>query len=258
MSVFRFKRFAVRNERAAMKVNTDGVLLGVCAPLMSSDLSILDIGTGTGVIALMLAQRLADLREGPCGEIAPRPGIGAEPEIIGIDIDPDAAAEAEENFRSSPWTEALTSLEVSLDGLEQRLGDSGKMFDLIVSNPPYYDSSLTNPDERKATARHTGGESLSFREVMDFAERRLADGGRLAIVLPADQENALTRYGRMKGLFASNILRIRTVERKKPIRTIAVFSRERRETEESVLTIMEKGEYTSQYTSLTKDFYLFS
>lgn len=258
MSIFRFKRFSVRNEKAAMKVNTDGVLLGAYAPLKSSDLSILDIGTGTGVIALILAQRLTDLRERRCGENASRTENTTEPEIIGIDIDPDAAEEAEENFRTSPWTKALTSLGLSLDGLEHRLDGSERRFDLIVSNPPYYDSSLTNPDERKAMARHTGADSLSFREVMDFAERWMADDGRLAIVLPAEQESALMRYGRMKGLFARSILRVRTVERKPPKRTVAVFSRERCDSEESILTIMEKGKYTPQYISLTKDFYLFA
>ena len=246
-----------------MKVNTDGVLLGAYTPLRSSDSTILDIGTGTGVIALMLAQRLTDLREGQCRTSDDNAGAPVltsdkELEIIGIDIDPEAAAEAEENFRTSPWTEALTSKALSLDGLERSLGDGGQRFDLIVSNPPYYDSSLTNPDGRKATARHTWEESLSFREVMDFAERRLAEDGRLAVVLPADQEDALMRYGRMRGLFATDILKIRTVERKKPMRMIAVFSRTRGIAEENILTIMEKGKYTQRYISLTKDFYLFA
>ena len=136
-------------------------------------------------------------------------------------------------------------------------------FDLIVSNPPYYDASLTNPDARKTTARHTGatGDStcgLSFREVLTFASGHLKEGGRVSIVLPADQEAALARYGRMCGLHICNILRIKTVERKQPSRIIVSFTKEKSIPQEQTLTIMEKGKYTSQYISLVKEFYLFA
>ena len=252
MGTFRFKRFEVKNEKAAMKVNTDGVLLGAVAPLKASDEAILDIGTGTGVIALMLAQRLQEMKVNADATMD-------KTRILGIDIDKGASEEARENFLASPWTKALTCMEAGLDELDRK--DDGLRYDLIVSNPPYYDSSLTNPDGRKTTARHTGspdqGCGLSFREVLDFAGRRLEEDGRVAIVLPADQETSLLRHGRMCGLHPIAILRIRTVERKAPIRIIVSFSRERRHTEEHLLTIMEKGEYTMQYISLTKDFYLF-
>ena len=248
MSVFHFKKFDVRNDRSAMKVNTDGVLLGICAPMQPSDRQILDIGTGTGTAALVLAQRLngAAMEDG-----AGFTGIDAM--ITGIDIDEDAAAEAGENFRESPWSGILTALHTPLSEYEP---DSG--FDLIVSNPPYYDDSLTNPDARKATARHTGG-GLSYREILAFAETRLNTGGRLCIILPADQEKELLRYGRMHGLHPSNILRIKTVQRKAPSRTIVTFkSGERAVPVEDCLVIMEKGSYTRQYLSLVKDYYLFA
>lgn len=245
MSVFHFKKFDVENSRSAMKVNTDGVLLGAVSPIEPSDSQILDIGTGTGVIALMLAQRFD--------------GAGLAPEITGIDIDPDASEEAGLNFRNSPWSGMLASVNAPLAGYSDN--DGGKMYDLIVSNPPYYDSSLTNPDGRKAAARHTGG-GLSFREIMDFAQSRLTDSGRLALVLPADQEASLARYAAMCGLSLSKILRVRTVERKQASRMITVFSRQRPLArtwmEDSTLTLMEKGKYTEQYISLVKDFYLFA
>lgn len=122
-----------------MKVNTDGVLLGAVVPVCDADCRVLDIGTGTGVIALMLAQRLtADTEQS--SRMRPL-------RILGIDIDPDAAVEAADNFASSEWAEALTSEESSLESLEVRLaGTASEAFDIIVSNPPYYDSSLTNPD----------------------------------------------------------------------------------------------------------------
>ena len=249
---FRFKRFSVRNERSAMKVNTDGVLLGAVVPVCGADCRVLDIGTGTGVIALMLAQRLtADTEQ--ASRMQPLM-------ILGIDIDPDAAAEAADNFASSEWAEALTSEKISLESLEVRLaGTASEAFDIIVSNPPYYDSSLTNPDGKKAVARHTNlpQGSLSYREVMEFAARHLSAAGRLSVVLPSDQEFAALRYARMSGLHLSHLLRVRTVERKQPKRFIATFVTAPCECRTQMLTIMEKGKYTDEYISLVKDFYLF-
>lgn len=249
---FRFKRFSVRNERSAMKVNTDGVLLGAVVPVCNCDCRVLDIGTGTGVIALMLAQRLtADTEQS--SRMRPL-------RILGIDIDPDAAAEAADNFASSEWAEALTSEEISLESLEVRLaGTASEAFDIIVSNPPYYDSSLTNPDGKKAVARHTDlpQGSLSYRDVMEFAARHLSETGRLSVVLPSDQEFAALRYARMCGLHLSHLLRVRTVERKQPKRFIATFVTAPGECRTQMLTIMEKGKYTDEYISLVKDFYLF-
>lgn len=235
-----------------MKVNTDGVLLGAVAPVCDADCRVLDIGTGTGVIALMLAQRLtADTEQ--ASRMRPL-------RILGIDIDPDAAAEAADNFASSEWAEALTSEEISLESLEVRLeGTASEVFDIIVSNPPYYDSSLTNPDGKKAVARHTDlpQGSLSYREVMEFAARHLSETGRLSVVLPSDQEFAAIRYARMCGLHLSHLLRVRTVERKQPKRFIATFVTAPCECRTKMLTIMEKGKYTDEYISLVKDFYLF-
>ena len=235
-----------------MKVNTDGVLLGAVVPVCGADYRVLDIGTGTGVIALMLAQRLTSDTE-QSSRMRPL-------RILGIDIDPDAAAEAAENFASSEWAEALTSEEISLENLEVRLaGTASEAFDIIVSNPPYYDSSLTNPDGKKAVARHTDlpQGSLSYREVMEFAARHLSATGRLSVVLPSDQEFAALRYARMCGLHLSHLLRVRTVERKQPKRFIATFVIAPCECRTQMLTIMEKGKYTDEYISLVKDFYLF-
>lgn len=235
-----------------MKVNTDGVLLGAVVPVCDTDCRVLDIGTGTGVIALMLAQRLTSDAE-QASRMRPL-------RILGIDIDPDAAAEAADNFASSEWAEALTSEEISLESLEVRLaGGASEAFDIIVSNPPYYDSSLTNPDGKKAVARHTDlpQGSLSYRDVMEFAARHLSETGRLSVVLPSDQEFAALRYARMCGLHLSHLLRVRTVERKQPKRFIATFVTAPCECHPQMLTIMEKGKYTDEYISLVKDFYLF-
>jgi tRNA1Val (adenine37-N6)-methyltransferase len=117
---------------------------------------------------------------------------------------------------------------------------------------------LTAPDERKSTARHTS-DGLSYRDIFEFAKDRLSENGRVSLVLPADQEAALTRYARMCGLHLFRILRIRTVPRKTPSRIIAEFSRERcAELSQELLTIQDEGKYTQEYLSLTGDFYLFA
>ena len=246
MGVFKFKKFSVMNERSAMKVNTDGVLLGAAMTIMPGDRHMLDIGTGTGTIALMAAQR-------SCTSFA-----GSQDDSVcieAIDIDEPSAAEAAMNFRQSPWADSLHAFNLSLD---QFAATESQKYDLIFSNPPYFEDSLTAPDERKSTARHTS-DGLSYRDIFEFAKDRLTEGGRVAFVLPADQEAALCRYGRMCGLHLFRILRIRTVPRKAPSRIIAEFSRNRdMAPQDTTLTIQNEGQYTQEYLSLTKDFYLFA
>ena len=250
MSVFRFKRFDVVNERSAMKVNTDGVLLGTSMTVRDTDRRLLDIGTGTGTIALMAAQRLLGT-ESPIWS-------GNEVRIDAIDIDEPSATEAAANFSNSPWSDVLHAHNVSLDGYAAGIAGPDASYDLIFSNPPYFEESLQAPQERRNNARHTAT-GLSYREILDFASERLTEQGRVSLVLPADVETALTRHARMCGLHLFRILRVRTVPRKDPSRIIAEFSRTRcRMPEEELLTIQNEGKYTQEYLSLTHDFYLFA
>ena len=247
VSTFRFKRFEVVNERSAMKVNTDGVLLGAAMTLRQEDRCMLDIGTGTGTIALMVAQRVADHAE--------REVSRDDIMIDAIDIDEPSATEAAMNFANSPWAECLHAHNVSLDAFA---ASDDQKYDLIFSNPPYFEDSLTAPDERKSTARHTS-DGLSYRDIFEFANERLTACGRVSLVLPADQEAALCRYARMCGLHLFRILRIRTVPRKAPGRIVAEFSRVRTDSPaEEMLTIQNEGQYTQEYLSLMHDFYLFA
>ena len=287
MGVFRFKKFEVVNERSAMKVNTDGVLLGAAMTVRPSDRNLLDIGTGTGTIALMAAQRLSPCScdEGPvarriersispvlCDEGLTGRQIGRSislcsceadlmasqtvPKINAIDIDEASATEAEANFRNSPWTGHLHAFNMSLDEFA-RSGD-GTEYDLIFSNPPYFEDSFNAPEERRNNARHTST-GLSYREILDFASEHLSDDGRVSLVLPAETEHALCRHARMDGLHLFRILRIRTVPRKAPSRIIAEFSRKRIDApEDRILTIQNEGKYTEEYLSLMRDFYLFA
>ncbi|MDE7127101.1 MAG: hypothetical protein K2O58_04300 [Bacteroidales bacterium] len=274
MGIFRFKRFSVKNERSAMKVNTDGVLLGASMTIMPSDMELLDIGTGTGTVALIAAQRLYDLQSGTL------PASAADFLVQAIDIDLDSASEAAENFAESPWSGNLLAENISLDGLELRLdagdglgacdcgmragtavgrGGTGRMeYDFIFSNPPYFESSLKAPDERRRAARHA--ETMSYRDIVDFSSRHLKANGRLSMILPAEVEQDLLRYAASGGLFPFRILRIKSVPRKEPYRIMAEFSRVARdgEAEEGLLVIQDGGRYTEEYCSVTHEFLLYS
>ena len=252
MGVFRFKKFEVVNERSAMKVNTDGVLLGASMTILLSDRTMLDVGTGTGTIALMAAQRLSSAILNSSSVIL---NEVKNPRIDAIDIDEASASEASANFINSPWNSILKAHHLPL---EEFAASAETVYDLIFSNPPYFEDSLTAPDERKSTARHTS-DGLSYRDIFEFAKDRLSENGRVSLVLPADQEAALTRYARMCGLYLFRILRVRTVPRKAPSRIIAEFSRTRcAGLSEELLTIQDEGKYTQEYLSLTGDFYLFA
>lgn len=242
MGIFRFKKFSVRNESSAMKVNTDGVLLGAVMKIAPEDRFLLDVGTGTGTIALMSAQRCAAMSDG-LSDVC----------IDAIDCDLPSAAEAGENFAASPWNDILHAYGMSL---EEFAGTADKKYDLIFSNPPYFDCSLQAPQQRRNAARHTAS-GLSYRELIEFAAQRLSDVGRLAVILPADQEKPLLRHARMCGLFLFRMTRIRTVPRKADSRIIAEFSLRRcAEPALETLVIQNEGKYTSEYISLTEDFYL--
>ena len=222
-----------------MKVNTDGVLLGAAMTIFPSDNTMLDVGTGTGTIALMAAQRSSS----------------SNIHIDAIDIDEASASEAAANFRNSPWSDALSAHHCPLSDFA---ASTDTLYDLIFSNPPYFEDSLTAPDERKSTARHTS-DGLSYRDIFEFAKGRLSENGRVSLVLPADQEAALARYARMCGFHLFRIMRVRTVPRKNPTRMIAEFSRTRCQSPvEELLTIQDEGKYTQEYLSLTGDFYLFA
>jgi tRNA1Val (adenine37-N6)-methyltransferase len=176
--------------------------------------------------------------------------------IDAIDIDEASAVEAAANFRNSPWSESLQAFHASLDGYTAMARD--REYDLIFSNPPYFEDSMNAPEERRNNARHTST-GLSYREILDFAASHLSAGGRVSLVLPAETENALCRHARMNGLHLFRIVRVRTVPRKAPSRIIAEFSRIRIDSpEDVVLTIQNEGKYTEEYLSLMHELYLFA
>lgn len=249
MGIFRFKQFFVKDDVSAMKVGTDAVMLGGVMTLCSEDRTLLDIGTGSGIISLMVAQRLSMMKSDVQSFF-----------IDAIDVDSGAAVEAAENFSASKWGDSLRSIHSSLEDYSELLRgrDFGLVckYDVIFSNPPYFDFSLQSPDARRAAARNSDV-GLSYREIIDFSVEFLSDRGRLSLVLPSSVEGDLNRYALSRGLSPFRILRVRSVARKAPVRIIAEFSFAHNDSpEELLLTINGEGGYTSEYTEFVRDFYL--
>lgn len=240
---FRFKQFTVWHDRCAMKVGTDGVLLGAWCPLATAtrqgEYKILDIGTGSGLIALMLAQRATSIDDTPIV-------------IDTIDIDAGAAEQAKFNFEQSPWSKLLRIYQSSLQEWQ-----SEKEYDLIVSNPPYFQSSLKNPDAQRATARHT--DSLSYSELIKHSGRLLKNNGMLALVLPIEAEEEILSLATAAGLLPSHITYVHTKPGKPTKRIlIALRKSDANGNVESKHFYIESVDSprSEEYRKLTEEFYL--
>ena len=209
--MFHFKQFDVEDSACAMKVGTDGVLLGGWAePLfqrsgLSAQRSFLDIGTGSGLIALMLAQRFPNAH------------------ILGIDIDEASARQAAENFAASPWANRLEAKHISIQDLsaQRSFSDSG-LYQLIVSNPPYFRDALKCPEASRKQARHT--DSLSYDELLRCAAKLLAPDGVLALILPAEAEQDILTLAAANGLYPHRITRLHTTPSKPAKRILIDFT----------------------------------
>ena len=243
MSVFRFQKFLVRNERSAMKVNTDGVLLGALMIINGDSRHLLDIGTGTGTIALMAAQRMDQALSGTSDATESRYIIE------GIDIDAPSAEEAAMNFESSPWKRHLRAHNLSLSEFSSLCGST--VYDHIFTNPPFFLEDLHSPDSRKAATRHA--DSLPLEEILDFASQRLSPSGHLSLILPFDSKIMAVRLAAEKSLHLFSCVDIRSTERKLPHRSILEFSRCRPEGKcpERLLTIHEGSGYSGEYLRIT-------
>ncbi len=231
---FRFKQFTVHQERTAMKVGTDGVLLGALASPVSTTpcRRILDIGTGTGLIAIMLAQRFPDAQ------------------IIGIDIDKDAVEQATENAQASPFAPRITI------ALADATTFSADPFDLIVSNPPYFSESLKCPDDQRRLARHA--DSLNFPSLTLATAHLLAPQATAAFIVPADAAENLRWQAEQNNLHLHRRTTIFTNTRKPAKRAILHVSPTPPASlaEDSLTLLNLDGSMSAQYTDATKDFYL--
>ena len=231
--IFRFKQFDVNQEGCAMKVNTDGVLLGGLVS-QQQPAAILDIGTGTGVIALMLAQRYQ-------GAI-----------VDAVEVDGHAASRAAENFRNAPFSARMNCYHTDFADF-----NPVRSYDLMVSNPPYFIYSLKNDSEKKAIARH--GNVFFFDHLLQKAGKWLSDRGTLQIILPLPTADVVEKKADKHRLFLMNRKDIRSFADKGPVRTILTLGKQPARTQPltEVHTIYaERGTYTAGYRQLLKDFFL--
>lgn len=232
--VFEFKKFKIKQDKCAMKVGTDAVLLGAWV-VPNGSKSILDIGTGTGVIALMLAQK-------------------STASILAIDIDKESTEQAKINVAESIFH---SQIEVIHSSFQDLVKTSDKKFDLIVTNPPYFIDSYKNPSERSSTARHT--DSLSFEDLLNGVKKMLDEKGKFCLILPKNEAVLFRQMAESKGLYLSKLLRIRTrAEKESEKRHLMQFEFKETEFSESTLIIEEDSHrnYTQAYKEFTKDYYL--
>ena len=230
---FTFKQFTVRQERCAMKVGTDGTLLGAWATLERHDGRILDIGTGTGLMALMMAQRYPEAR------------------VTAIDIDAAAVEQASENVKASPFAARIAVCQADVKAFEAQ-----EPFDAIVCNPPYFDKALTCPNDQRTQARHTL--TLTYRQLMAAAWRLMADEGLFSVIIPNDYFQQMESEAHLAGFFLTRVYGIRTVERK-PIKRYLIELRKhpQKELVKKEVVVEDAPNVRSEwYRELTKEFYI--
>ncbi|MBQ7575538.1 MAG: methyltransferase domain-containing protein [Bacteroidales bacterium] len=252
---FDFKRFSVSNELSAQKVGTDGVLLGAWVALDGTERHILDVGTGTGVIALILAQRTESLPADTEGHACE----GRHPiTVVAIDIDAPSAREAAANFNASPWSGRMAAFQGDFRGLGgdtiHPLSFLKCPYDLIVSNPPFFTDSLKAPEARRSDARHS--DILTFDDLLRGADALLSPEGRLAVIYPATEAERLAGEALSAGLFPIRSCRVSTKAGKAPKRIMMEFSRQKKEPLSEELFIHEGDGFSEAYKALTRDFYL--
>ncbi len=231
---FKFKEFMILQDKCAMKVGTDGVILGAWTRIGDSKQA-LDIGTGTGLLSLMLAQRTPSLL------------------IDALEIDPGAAAQANENIRESSFHAQINVINADFRDFYNH---TRKVYDLIICNPPFFSDSMKPENRERAIARHS--DTLGIEDLVEGSAKLLSEIGKLSIVLPALLKNKVLELASFEKLIVSRELNILTVRGKEPNRICLEFSFSAQEPEKETLIIEEgaRHSYSEEYKKLTKDFYL--
>lgn len=230
---FTFQKFTIHQDRCAMKVGTDGVLLGAWA---HGGKRILDIGTGTGLVAIMMAQRFTDAH------------------VTAVEIDHNAAQQACDNASCSPFASRIGIVETSVQNFDVY---GTQLFDSIVSNPPFFTDSLKNPDSQRATARHA--DTLPYRDLFTAVKRLLAEDGEFSAIIPSDCLTSFIAEAYLAHLVPIRRLAIRTTPRKQPKRHLVSFghtSSASNATNEEQCLMNPDGSQSEWYINLTSDFYL--
>ncbi|MDA8847800.1 methyltransferase [Flavobacteriaceae bacterium] len=231
---FQFKQFSVAQDRCEMKVGTDAVLLGAWSALDHMPNTILDIGSGTGILALIMAQRsTAEL-------------------IDALEIDADAYEQCVYNFETSDWGDRLFCYHASLD---EFVGEIEDTYDLIISNPPFYTDHFKSRNEARNKARFE--DALPFEELLTSVSKLLSVTGQLNVIIPFSEEINFISLAKNVDLYPIRILRVRGQEESPVKRSLISFTFQENKIEVSELTIeITRHHYTHDYINLTKDFYL--
>lgn len=278
MSIFKLKHFSLNNDRSALKIGTDSILLGSVVPIPQGCTRIYDVGTGTGIVALMLAQRTAGCKGAAVGLGA---GVPSEedvgPQIVGIEIDQPSYEEAAGNFASNRWSgrrmEAVkgdfrelafgsaVAAGAASQGSSAQAGCNAAALPvdqstLVISNPPYYEEDTVSPLAAKARAKSTSA-GLSYRDIFDkFAALDSVSRPHIALILPFSCKSQLFFYARSHGFFPCKCVNIRTLIHKPFTRIVASFSpcRDAVLVEEDLTLFLSGSEKTPEYSEYTKDF----
>ena len=236
---FKFKQFSIQQDQCAMKIGTDGVLLGAWASTHHNPFSILDIGAGTGIIALMLAQR-----------------SNAE-NIEAIEIDDRAYEQCSENFEDSPWGDRLFCYHAGLDEFVDEFAsdDAEDKYDLIVSNPPFYSEVVTSGNASRDMARQN--QALPFNELISSVAQLLSLEGIFSVIIPFHEEEGFIKLASEYAIFPNRITRVKGNSTSEIKRSLLEFSFTKSTCAVNELIIeKERHQYTEEYIALTKDFYL--
>lgn len=229
---FRFKQFTVFHDRCAMKVGTDGVLVGAWADTRNAK-RILDIGTGTGLIALMLAQR-------------------SQAQIDAVDIDEDACVQAKENVARSPWSDRIQIYHCSIQNYAATCQQG---YDLIVSNPPFFENSSKALKRARTVARHS--DLLTQVDILQIAQELLYEDGRLVVIYPCEEAKAFQEKAELFGFFCSKKLYIKPTQESQVKRILLEFNKIQLLNQEKTIVIeLAKHLYSPEFVALIKNFYL--
>ena len=234
-SCFYFKQFAIAQDKCAMKVGTDGILLGAWAKL-PENAQILDIGTGTGLLALMLAQR----------------SQSSSTFIDAVEIDHDAYQQAKENIESSPWRDRIN---IDHASIQDWAIACSRQYDLIISNPPFFENAFKPSQNSRNLARHS--DSLSQTDILQIASQLLKPNGHLAVIYPTDLANNFLAKAQSFNLFCDRQVHVKPTPQSPVKRILLELSPTQYPSQATTLTIEEsKHLYTQDYIALVKDFYL--
>ncbi len=234
MEPFKFKQFTIHQDRCAMKIGTDGVLLGAWVPINDSVTSILDIGTGTGIIALMAAQR------------------SEAKTIDALEIDAEAYEQAVDNFEASSWGDRLFCYHASFQEFAEEIDDQ---YELLLSNPPFYTEDYKTSDAKRDMARFE--DALPFDHLLTGASRLLSENGLFAVIIPCREEELMLDIAAQVALFPQKITRVKGTPTSEAKRSMLLFGFQEKEVETNELIIeSSRHQYTDAYIDLTKDFYL--